>query len=160
METTTNYIVILWLLPVTIFIIIPLSFGFIWLIIHAVNDLLHGKIPLVTDFLKRYSKREQGFQRRREERSYLGSRIEVELSHEERKIKGVLTNISPKGFCVEQLTDHIHDMYDDFSLILIKNKSALRIKGVPRWLVQDNQNHSVGFRVIEKTPGWEKYCMM
>jgi len=157
METTTNYIVVLWLLPVTIFIIIPLMICFSWLMYQAAKEILAGRIPFVSEYLSSYYTWGVGLQKRREERHYLEQPIEVELYSHNGTFRGVLTNISSKGFCVEKISDFISDQYVQFTVNLEKIINGFVIQGSPKWVLQREESHTIGFHLIDKTPDWEDY---
>lgn len=156
METTANYIVVLWLLPVTIFIVLPILIGFSWLVFRGVKDLLRGRIPFVSDYLENYYT-PAGLHKRQEVRHYLDQPVEVELTSHNGTFRGVLTNISSKGFCIEKITDFISDQYVHFTVNLGKIFDGFVVQGAPKWVLQGEKSHSVGFHLINHTPEWEKY---
>ena len=157
METITDNIVLIWLIPVTLFIIIPLLISFAWVILHITRELANGRIPFVPEYLRSYYTRENGLQKRQENRIALEKPIDIALLSEHGQSEGILTNISSKGFCVEELADFISEQYTHFTLKLGESMEEFVIQAAPKWFRLQDGRHSAGFALVKGTADWEKY---
>lgn len=76
---STEYIVYLWMLPVTIFIILPLLISAVWLTAFCIKELSAGRIPFVSQYLNSHYSAKDGLHPHPTHRNFPNDTLQAEL---------------------------------------------------------------------------------
>jgi hypothetical protein len=133
MLISTEYFVFLWLMPVTLFIIMPLAVGLFWLTASVVRQLASSRELHSTDYLQ--SKGDSSFrsQRRAEERQVPGEEITVHVYDGANSSRGKITNVSLHGICVQGVSSLLSSTYADVTVVIDEAAGKLRLQGKTCW---------------------------
>lgn len=69
---STEYVVFLWLLPVTLFIILPLFLSAVWLTAFCLKELAAGRIPFVSEYMSSHYSATKGLHQKKSQENIHG----------------------------------------------------------------------------------------
>lgn len=158
MTVFAEYIVFLWLLPATLFIILPLTAGAGCLAVSAVRDITRGRIPYMGDSFVSSHNGYGGEQKRGEQRHYLADPVPVTLVNGSRSTGGFIANFSMTGLCIEEITETVAEA-GEYVRLLVEEAGKLRsIEAEPRWvLAGEGGGQTSGMRVVGGLTGWNQF---
>ena len=159
MTISTEYFVLLWLMPVTLFIIMPLAVGTGWLTVAAARDIARGRIPFISDYLRGVYSADGGVQKRAEQRHYLADPVPVQLVNGSRSTSGFISNFSNSGLCIEGITETIAASGDYVKLMLGEAEKLFSLDVEPRWVLAGDRGHTSGMRVVGDSTAWQNYVI-
>ena len=154
---TSSWIVSLWLVPVTLFIFIPLAICFCWLAIRCIKDLVALKIPFYDYFANRFYLAAEGVQRRCERRMALSERCTAVLSDGKNTFVSLVANISQMGLCVMELPSTVPVAAGKLSVMIQVGSEVMTISADPRWLVAQEMGRVLGLRITDDNPTWNTF---
>lgn len=154
----SEYVVVLWLIPVTLSIIIPLAVCFAWLAVKFGRDLAVGRIPFID-----YSTRPdyviaEGGQRRKEPRVSVQKQLVAEITDGVTSFSGLVANISRMGMCIMGIPESIPVSAELVSVVIRNGPDELYIVGRPRWQNPHQSNaRMMGLEITRSSEDWNEY---
>lgn len=156
----SEYIVILWFIPVTLFIVIPLSICFCWLAIRCVMDLADGEIPFIEYFSRRYYIKTEGVQKRREPRASIEKRLLADISDGINSFTGLVENISRMGLCIRDVPENISIANEFLSVVIRTGADEMQVVGRPCWqYLQQPKGRKIGLEITSSSSNWNDYVL-
>ena len=159
MTISTEYIVVLWLLPVTLFIILPLTVGTGWLAVAAARDIARGRIPFASDRMVQAHNADEGTQKRAEQRHYLSDPVPVQLVDGSRSASGFISNFSRSGLCIEGISEAIETSGEYLKLMVGEAEKLFSLDVEPRWILAGDGGHTSGMKVVGDSSDWQHYVI-
>jgi hypothetical protein len=159
MLISTEYFVFLWLLPVTLFIIMPLAVGLVWLTASLVRQLTSNRVPHVTAHAKSLSFGSAGrSQRRGEDRQVPGKEIMVHVSDGANSSRGQIANVSQHGICVQGVSSLLSFTCAEVTVVLSEAAGKLRLQGKTCWTrMSDRGPVTLGMVIVEPSDEWRNF---
>ncbi len=153
MTILTECFVLLWLLPVTLFIILPLTVGAGGLAYAAARGIVNGKIPFISDHQGSSYSTGDMVQKRGEQRHYLADPIAVTLVNGSRSSNGFISNFSNNGICIEGITEVIAASGEYLNLLVGEVGKLISLDAELRWVVAGEGGHTSWMRVVTPLNG-------
>lgn len=155
----SSYIVSLWFVPVTLFILIPLALCFCWLAIRCIRDLADLKVPFYDYFSTRYYLAAEGVQRRREKRRAMTKECTAIISDGRNTCSGRLANISFMGLCVHSVPAAAPAMGNQLSVAIQNGGEIMTLTAMPCWLHENKMGRMLGLEISEEHPLWSSFVV-
>ncbi len=157
---SSEYFVILWLIPVTLFIIIPLSICFCWLAVRCLKDLTGGKIPFIDFFSNQYFDANAGVQKRKEPRASIDKGLTANINDGINSFNGIVANISSMGLCIKEIPENITIASEKVSIVIRNGEEEMQVVGRLCWqYLQESRGRILGLEVTQSTDNWGEYVM-
>lgn len=151
-----TFIVALWLLPVTVFIVVPLVICGGWLLFQASSDLLRGDIPFGAYFATRYYQ-DGRIQRRKEERETLGERFTAVISDGRRSVPALVANVSRNGLCLHGIPAPVPEAGSLVTVLLSQGGREIELAARPRWQTELQQGLMAGLSIDNPSHRWQEF---
>lgn len=156
---TSSFIVALWFVPVTVFLVIPLGICFCWLAIRCLSDLVNLKIPFYDYFAGSYYLPAAGVQRRCEQRIPLSRRCTAVISDGKNSFVGLVANISQMGVCVMDIPATVPVTEGTLSVVIQDGRQVINLAAEQRWLVEQKMGRMLGLRIAGDNQPWHDFVV-
>lgn len=155
---SSEYFVLLWLIPVTLCIIIPLAICLVWLAVRFGRDLAAGRIPFAGYVTLRNYLIEKGLRRRKEQRVSVRKQLVAEISDGVTTFSGLLVNISRMGMCIMRIPPSMIVSDGPVTVVIRNSPAGMQIVGRPRWQnMQQPGGKAMGMEITGPPEGWDEY---
>lgn len=155
---SSEYFVLLWLIPVTLCIIIPLAICFGWLTARLGRDLAAGRIPFNEYFSRRHFVMAESQQRRKEQRVSVQKQLMAEITDGVTTISGMVANISRMGMCIMGIPASMTESGGPLTVVIRNSPVEMQIVGVPRWRnPRQPGGTAIGMAITSSPADWDEY---
>ncbi len=160
MLISTEYFVFLWLLPVTLFIIMPLTVGLFWLTASIVKMLAFSRVTHAEKAMKSQYIKAPMLQRRGEERQVPEKELVVHVYDGASSSRGQIANVSLHGVCVQGVSSLISSARAEMTVVLSEAAGKLRLQGKTCWTSMGESGPvTLGLAIAEPTDEWRNFVM-
>lgn len=156
---TSSFIVALWFVPVTVFLVIPLGICFCWLSIRCLSDLVKLKIPFFNYFAGRYYLPAASVQRRCDKRFPLSTRCTAVISDGKNTFDGLVANISQMGMCIMDIPASVPVTEGPLSVVFQDGRQVINLVADQRWLVEQKMGRMLGLKIIGDNQPWRDFVV-
>lgn len=159
MFVLNEYIVLLWLLPATFFVILLLSSLLYWI------TRLCAKIPFGSRSssaripLNDHSPIQDDLKQRKEPRMVVPEIVQVQLADGAIFIQGTITNISTHGLCITGLSTAALASCSELSITVTDNTEQFTLECQPSWSQKNGPSYTIGLQVIQPSETWINYAL-
>lgn len=154
---SSMFFVALWLLPLTIFLLLPLAICFGWLGYRCIRDVAAGEIPFIEYFSRRYYVQTE-VQRRREARRAIGDQLSAIITAGNSTFQGVVADVSTMGLGLAAIPDAIPATEPLVSVLIEQGKEQVQLVARPCWQLGDSgSGRRAGLEIADCSPSWSEF---
>ncbi len=141
-----DLILYLWLFPLFIFILLPLTLSVTGLLLRQVRTFF-------------FSDTLNGREKRRHPRFIPYDGTFAEITAGNTTCTGLVSNISRLGISLKHLPDKFFDTMDELTVVIKGYGADHKLQVKPRWVLVSESGKQIGAEIETAPPGWNQFLM-
>ena len=143
-----NVVIYLWFLPLTVWVLLPLTLGVIRFSLKLISQLLFVENEQPSQV--------QEIQNRRQYSRVSIAPVEVQVSDGHRSVQAQLANTSRFGLCLKNLPEKIVQTADRLT-VTFTGQGIRTLRVQPVWVRANGTGLNIGAKVEENSIQWQKF---
>lgn len=155
---SSEYFVLLWLIPVTLCILLPLAICFGWLAARFGRDLAARRFPFAEYFSRQHFVMAESPRRRKEQRVSVQKQLVAEITDSVSTFTGLVANISRMGIGITGIEASMTESDRPLTVVIRNSPDQMQIIGRPRWRNSlQPGGKAMGMEITGPPAGWNEY---